>query len=124
MKEHTDVSRVRRRQHSAEFMAQVVNACMQPGISVAAVALRHQLNANLLHRWVATQEEQNKAAPAREAMPIAPPPFVPLQLPLPDSPFATQEIVIEVRRGGATAAIRWPSSAAADCAAWLQGWLR
>ena len=124
MKEHTDVSQVRRRRHSAEFKVQVINACMQPGISVAAVALRHQLNANLLRRWVATQEERNKAAPAREAMAIAPPAFVPLQLPPPESPPAQQEIVIEVRRGGATVTIRWPSSAAADCAAWLQGWLR
>ncbi|MEX3935788.1 hypothetical protein AB4Y32_28975 [Paraburkholderia phymatum] len=31
---------------------------MQPNVSIAAVALHYQLNANLLRRWVAAQEEQ------------------------------------------------------------------
>jgi hypothetical protein len=50
--------------------------------------------------------------------------FVPLQLPVSPLPVATQDIVIEVRRGAATVTVRWPALAAADCAAWLQGWLR
>ncbi|WP_413783662.1 hypothetical protein [Ralstonia pickettii] len=29
---------------------------MQPGVSIAAIALHHRLNANLLRRWVAEQE--------------------------------------------------------------------
>ncbi|MBR7780409.1 transposase, partial [Undibacterium sp. BYS50W] len=36
----------RRRRHSAEFKAQVIQACKQPGVSIAATALRYQLNAN------------------------------------------------------------------------------
>ena len=48
--------RRRRRQHSAEFKAQVVAACRKPGVSIAAVALEHRLNANLLRRWVVAEE--------------------------------------------------------------------
>ncbi|MFZ6774183.1 transposase [Undibacterium sp. SXout7W] len=42
----------RRRRHSAEFKAQVVQACEQPGVSIAAIALHYGLNANLLRNWV------------------------------------------------------------------------
>jgi transposase len=124
MQENLDSQPTRRRQHSAEFKAQVVKACMQPGMSIAAVALHYRLNANLLRRWVATQEELDEAAEARKAMMMPSAEFVPLQLPLSHQPVAMQDIVIEVRRGAAMVMVRWPCSAAADCATWLQGWLR
>ncbi|AKU12373.1 transposase [Azoarcus sp. CIB] len=41
-----------RRRHAEEFKQQVIAACLQPGISIAAVALANGLNANLLRRWV------------------------------------------------------------------------
>ena len=113
---------VRRRRYSAEFKAQAIAACMQTGVSMAAVALHYRLNANLLRRWVADQEEQDLAAQARQAMTVSPAEFVPLQLPALAAPV--QDIVIEVRRGAAQVTVRWPSSAASHCATWLQGWLR
>lgn len=124
MDENVDVQRARRRRHSAEFKAQAVRACMQPGVSMAAVALHYRLNANLLRRWVAVQEELDETTQARSAMAVSPPEFVPLQLPAPSSPALLQDIVIEVRRGAAIVTLRWPASAAAHCACWLQGWLR
>lgn len=124
MEENVDVQRTRRRRYSAEFKAQAVNACMRPGISIAAVALHHRLNANLLRRWISDQEELAVADQARQAMTLSPAEFVPLQLPAPASAPAVQDIVIEVRRGAAHVTVRWPGSAAADCASWLQGWLR
>ena len=42
----------RRRRHSAEFKAAVIKECMRPGVSIAAVALAHSLNANMLRKWV------------------------------------------------------------------------
>ena len=45
-------TRRRRRLHSDEFKANAVAACMQSGISMAAVAMAHGVNANLLRRWV------------------------------------------------------------------------
>ena len=113
---------VRRRRYSAEFKAQAITACMHPGVSIAAVALHYRLNANLLRRWVADQEERDMAAQARQAITVSPAEFVPLQLPAPAAPV--QDIIIEVRRGAAQVTVRWPSSAASHCATWLQGWLR
>lgn len=124
MEENVDVQRTRRRRHSTEFKAQAVSACMQPGISIAAVALHYRLNANLLRRWVAVQEALDDAAQARTAMTVSPPEFIPLQLPAPSSATPLQDIVIEVHRGVALVTVRWPGSAAGHCASWLQGWLR
>jgi transposase len=124
MEENVDVRRTRRRRYSAEFKAEAVNACMRPGISVAAVALHHRLNANLLRRWVAAQEELDAAVQARRTMTVSPAEFVPLRLPAPSAAPAIQDIVIEVRRGAALVTVRWPGSTSADCATWLQGWLR
>ncbi|WP_353885777.1 transposase, partial [uncultured Microbacterium sp.] len=47
-----EVGHRRRRRHSDEFKAKVVAACRQPGVSIASVALAHELNANLLRRWI------------------------------------------------------------------------
>jgi len=42
-----------RRTHSPEFKARVLAACPQPGASIAAVALAHGINANVVHKWLA-----------------------------------------------------------------------
>jgi transposase len=118
------VQPTRRRRHSKEFKEKVIRAAMQPNVSIAAVALHFQLNANLLHRWVAAQEEQDLAREARQSVSVPPAQFVPLQLEAPGAMPASTEIQIEVRRGAASVTVRWPLCAAADCAAWLQGWLR
>ena len=52
----TLIKRRRRRRHSAEFKAEAVAACCQPGVSIAAVALSRSVNANLLRRWVVEAE--------------------------------------------------------------------
>jgi transposase len=127
MEENGEVKPVRRRRrHSVAFKAEAVRACMQQGVSIAAVALHYRLNANLLRRWVADHEPQEPDADtsAGKTMPMQPAGFVPLQLNLPDAAASTPDIVIEIRRGAAMITVRWPASAAAECATWLQGWLR
>ncbi|MFT0175064.1 transposase, partial [Paraburkholderia mimosarum] len=47
----TPSERRRRRRYSEEFKARVLAACHGTGVSVAAVALEHRLNATLLRRW-------------------------------------------------------------------------
>ncbi|MBR7512821.1 transposase, partial [Mycobacterium tuberculosis] len=42
----------RRRRHSAEFKAKAVQECMQPGVSIAAIALRRRPDGCMLRRWV------------------------------------------------------------------------
>jgi len=48
MEENNQDGRTHRRRHSAEFKAEAIKACLQPGVSTAAVALHYRLNANML----------------------------------------------------------------------------
>lgn len=119
------VPAIERRKHSREFKEMVVRAAMQPHVSIAAVALHYRLNANLLRRWVVAARQHTSGQPAAdEAQPPPAAAFVPLQLQTPAVATDRGEIRIEVRRGGAMMTLYWPLSAAGDCAAWLQGWLR
>lgn len=67
-----------RRRHSAEFKAKVLAACNEPGASVAAVALAHDLNANLVHKWRRDLGNKSLLSPAGVkasafvALPLAP----------------------------------------------------
>jgi len=98
---------------------------MQPGMSMAAVAMAHGINANLLRRWVRETETRHDAEPSR-ALP-APRPlvkaaaFVPMQLP---APSVAPDIRIELRRGATAITVSWPTEAGAACAAWMRELLR
>lgn len=117
--------RRRRRTHSAEFKAQVVAACRTPGVSIAAVALEHRLNANLLRRWVVEEERAREAGliAAANGSLTASAAFVPVEIARP-AVAPAQEIVIELRRGATVVKVNWPLEAAAACSAWLRGLLR
>lgn len=121
----------RRRTHSDEFKADAVAACAQPGISMAAVAMAHGINANLLRRWVQEAEAKpgsnivsagasDGAEEAQEAKPL----FVPVSLPPPVPPAHAPDIRIELRRGATSVTMTWPASAASECAAWMRELLR
>jgi transposase len=111
----------RRRKHSDEFKAQAVRACEQPGVSMAAIALAHGINANLLRRWVLRHRAADAGVPvaARQAAPA----FVALALPAPTT-TAAADIRIEIKRGATSVGVVWPTSAAEGCAAWLRELLR
>jgi len=51
----------RRGRYSDAFKAEIVAACMAPGISTVAVALANSLNANLVRRWVLESDPLHKA---------------------------------------------------------------
>jgi len=42
----------RRGRYSNEFKRQIIAACLEPGVSMAAIALANALNANMVRRWV------------------------------------------------------------------------
>ncbi len=115
----------RRRNHPEEFKQAVVEACCEPGASVAGIAMANGVNANQVRRWM---RERGIEPPTRrvamrvlEAAPAVAPAFV--QLPM--APAAESgDIRIEVRRGNTTIKVEWPVQAAGDCAAWLCDWLR
>jgi transposase len=48
-------NRTGRRTYTEEFKRSVVGQCNEPGVSLAAVAMAHRLNANLVRRWVRHQ---------------------------------------------------------------------
>jgi transposase len=49
----------KRRSYAKTFKAQVILECAQPDISIAGVAQRHELNANLVHRWIRVQSRRD-----------------------------------------------------------------
>jgi transposase len=120
------------RRHSAEFKAQVIRACRQPGVSVAAVALTNGLNANMLRRWVLDAERagamavSGQGAQGVSAMVATSsrPGFVAVQMaPSPES-SPEPDIHIEFKRGTTTIVVRWPAGLAGACATWLREMLR
>jgi transposase-like protein len=124
IEEEVPPGRRRRRRYSVEFKAQVVAACQGPGVSLAAIALHHKLNANLLRRWVEQAERNERVLVARSDVAVpsaAAPAFVPV--PLETRNVRPAEIRVEVRRGDQSITVSWPTSEAAECAAWLREWL-
>ena len=76
----------RRRTYSEEFKAQVVAASLEPGVSMAAVALANGLNANLLRRWVKESREHAADVSGNQDDSGGPPPtLVPVTLSLPEA---------------------------------------
>lgn len=109
-----------RRSHKEEFKQAVVEACCEPGHSVAGIALANGVNANQVRRWM--RERGLTPSSRREEAVSAMPAFVPVTIPAEAKPLP--DIYLELRRGDATVAIRWPLGAADECGTWLRAWLR
>jgi transposase len=126
--------------HSAEFKTQVLAECQQPGASVAAVALAHGLNVNLLRKWLVGRgiKRAGLAAPRTVTRKLtgiddastSSWKFIPVEIapaPVAASAAAPEraeppvaEIHVELTRGATQLSVRWPSAQAAACAAWLR----
>jgi transposase-like protein len=122
-----------RRHHSEAFKSQVVQQCKQDRASVAGVALRFNVNANIVHRWLREHERHglhsNPAfVPAAIDYPLTP------TLPVPatvvnqhtDSVLSQNhnDIRVEIQRGQCAITVHWPTQASAACSAWLSEWLK
>ncbi|WP_250453826.1 transposase [Caballeronia sp. ATUFL_M2_KS44] len=57
----TLVGRDGKRRYDSQYKLRLIEACMQPGVSVAGLALKAGVNANLLRRWISCMS--NAAAP-------------------------------------------------------------
>ena len=123
-----------RRVHGAQIKSMVLAECGQPGASVAAVALAHGLNANLVRKWLRGRGLQRAGLQA--AMPVeAALQFVPISMPAPDKALETDAvpvratvstqplelavIEVELRRGASQMTVRWPATQTAQCTQWL-----
>lgn len=120
-----------RRRHSAEFKAEVLQACAQPGASTAGVALAFGLNANLVRQW-RRGRGLVRAGLAAVAEPAAVQRFVPLKIEEPSrppEPSETQAVMpacidVQLRRGELAVNVRWPAASASECARLLRELLR
>jgi transposase len=112
-----DTSRKTHRTYTPEFKAQLVAACQRPGASIAALAGQHGMNANVLHRWLKEHlhsgRHQLVQADMRAIAAVAPQPvaFIPLALPAATPAPESQEIKIELRKGGVSMIVTWPLTA-------------
>ena len=84
---------------------------MQPGVSIASVALRHGIDANLVRKWIpAYRDRQTAALPA----------FIPMKL-APETQSKQQLAVsIEVPFGQKKLTVKWPSSDPDGCARFVR----
>ncbi len=87
------------------------------------MALAFGVNANLVRQWRKGRgfQQVSGTRPPSGDLTVAPA-FVPLTLPPPqEQPApAPADILIEVRRSALQVSVAWPSTAAADYAAWLR----
>ena len=118
-------NRSHRRVHTSEFKAKVLAECQQPGASVAAVAITHSLNPNVVRKWLAGQKLKRMAAQMPLPAQRAPLQFVPVELTkaghhLADIPAAPPNIRIELERGGLRLKLQCAASAAPGYAALLR----
>lgn len=63
-----------RRRYDKQAKAELVQACLKPGVSVARVALDHGINANLLRKWITLHLQKREQSPVASS----PPQFVPV----------------------------------------------
>ena len=125
-----------RRDYTAQFKSQIVLACKQPGASIAAIAQAHDVNVNVLHRWVREHERFGwHGAPGFMPIEVQEREMVTVssaargegcmdaQRLEPPSHEGSQYIAVVCRRGQTEVSIRWPVEAAGQCAGWLKDWL-
>ncbi|HJV69499.1 transposase [Ideonella sp.] len=118
-----------RRRHAAELKAAVLAECEAPGASVAAVALAHGLNANLVRKWLVGRGIKRTGLPAPRAASAlaldarltpaiaAPASFVPVQMP---PPAPAKDMKVQLRRGATTVTLCWPAESAGELMAWMR----
>ena len=109
-----------RRRHSRELKADVLAACNEPGASVAAIAMVHGLNTNLVHKWRRNAARGVALPPSASAVDE----FIAIPLTTPPVSPTMPDIRIQLRRGPTTVTVNWPMAGAGECAAWLREWLR
>lgn len=105
-----------KRRHSAAFKRKLVKLTEEAGASVAAIALAHGINANLLFKWrraQATRPARRKPAAQAVLLPVTldplPPASAVIELP---AARAAAVGVIEIEVGGARVRLRGSVDAA------------
>ena len=86
--------------YDREAKRELVRRCLQPGVSLAATALAHGLNANLLRRWVVQQTGRaRRASQQANLVPVT-------ATRLPQVAYATEGWELELVFAGTTIRLR------------------
>lgn len=113
----------RRGRYSIEFKRQVVTACLEPGVSTAAIALANGLNANMVRRWMVESAQHDKFdAPAGSSALTSvrtQGAFITVRFD-PPATVPHADIRIELKHGTTAINIHWPVGGASQCAQWLR----
>jgi transposase-like protein len=118
------------RTYTRQFKAELVAACQQPGASIAAIARDHDMNANVLHRWLKEHEQSGRhqlvaaSSSASAALTTPAPAFIALKLPTVMHEPTPPEIKVELRKGAVTMIVTWPIGAVGDLAQWTRAILK
>ena len=79
--------------YDPEAKRELVEACLQPGVSVARTALEHGINANLLRKWINQYRENSSSVPP--STPATLPAFAPvLSMAVPKPVDATLHVAL------------------------------
>ncbi|MFA5702694.1 MAG: transposase [Advenella sp.] len=113
----------RRRIHSQAFKAQLVALCKDPAVSVAAIARAHDINDNMLHRWI-KEANVNSASPNSVAVPESSFIAVPMSSPPARSTETTSAIHLELQGKQFNLNLQWPAHDAMGCATFIRELLK
>ena len=117
-----------RRTYTPQFKTELLTACKQPGASIAALALQHGMNANVLHRWLKDHRQGtpllSDGAPAPAFLPIDLAASLPVlgSEGVPSAPPCN--IRVELQHHAMKVTLHWPVDAAGECAQMLRALLR
>lgn len=76
----TGTGRDGRRHYDRQSKQALVKACLKPGVSLAGMALKHGVNANLLRKWMASYRLTSEAAAPAAPMEDRAEAFIPVIL--------------------------------------------
>jgi len=108
----------KRRRYTAAFKAQILAECDQPGASVAGVAIRHQLNPNLVQKWRLLARQDGQDSFLRLPTPAP-------QIVAPVTPHTEPSTVrMEVPIPTGTLIVHWPIDALSNSVDWLRALTR
>ena len=108
----------RRRVHSPAFKAHLVALCQDPATSVAAIARAHNINDNMLHRWIREAQAKTPATPSFIALPTSAEVVRPIQQ---DS---AGHIQVTLQGKQINLSMQWPLHDAQGCATFIREVLR
>jgi transposase-like protein len=117
----------RRRRYSQEFKQRILAEARQPGASLAAVAVRHGLNPNMVHKWRQALQRSGQSeflrlpAPANNAPATG---STPTSTAAPCDAKHLDTIHMEVPTPQGQLVVHWPVSHLPESIAWLRALTR